>query len=45
LGRPQSVFSLQKELARETERNYTKLSFSERVKLQLENMKSSGSKS
>jgi hypothetical protein len=34
------VFALQKELARETERRYTKLSFSERLKLQLENMKS-----
>jgi hypothetical protein len=39
LARPQSVFALQKELARETERRYTKLSFSERLKLQLENMK------
>ena len=33
-----SVFALQKELARETERRYTKLSFSERLKLQLENL-------
>ena len=40
LSRPQSVFALQKELARETERRYTKLSFSERLKLQLENLKS-----
>ena len=39
LSRPQSVFALQKELARETERRYTKLSFSERLKLQLENLK------
>lgn len=39
LARPQSVFALQKELARETERRYTKLSFSERLKLQLENLK------
>jgi serine/threonine protein kinase len=38
LSRPQSVFALQKELARETERRYTKLSFSERLKLQLENL-------
>jgi serine/threonine protein kinase len=39
---PQSVFALQKELSRETERRYTKLSFSERLKLQLqiENLKS-----
>ncbi len=38
-ARPQSVFALQKELARETERRYTKLSFSERLKLQLEGLK------
>ena len=38
LSRPQSVFALQKELSRETERQYTKLSFSERLKLQLENL-------
>ncbi len=38
LSRPQSVFALQKELSRETERRYTKLSFSERLKLQLENL-------
>jgi serine/threonine protein kinase len=44
LSRPQSVFSLQKELARETERRYTKLSFSERLKLQLENFGTGGSK-
>jgi len=40
LSRPQSVFALQKELARETERRYTRLSFAERLKLQLENLKS-----
>ena len=39
--RPQSVFALQKELSRETERQYTKLSFSERLKLQLENLTTS----
>jgi hypothetical protein len=39
LSRPQSVFALQKELSRETERRYTKLSFSERLKLQLETIK------
>ena len=39
LSRPQSVFALQKELARETERRYTKLSFSERMKLQFESLK------
>ena len=38
-GPPQSVFALQKELARETERRYTKLSFGERLKLQLETLK------
>jgi hypothetical protein len=43
LSRPQSVFALQKELGRETERRYTKLSFSERLKLQIENLKT-GSK-
>jgi len=41
LSRPQSVFALQKELSRETERQYTKLSFSERLKLQLENLTTS----
>ena len=40
LARPQSVFALQKELARETERRYSKLTLSERVRLQLENLKS-----
>ena len=44
LSRPQSVFALQKELARETERRYTKLSFSERLKLQIESLKA-GAKS
>ena len=39
LSRPQSVFALQKELSRETERRYTKLSFGERLKLQLETIK------
>ncbi len=39
LSRPQSVFALQKELSRETERRYTKLTFSERLKLQLETLK------
>ena len=40
-SRPQSVFALQKELSREGERRYTKLSFSERLKLQLENLTAS----
>ena len=39
LERPQSVFALQKELSREGERRYTKLSFGERLKLQLESLK------
>ncbi|MEP7281519.1 MAG: serine/threonine protein kinase, partial [Rubrivivax sp.] len=39
LSRPQSVFALQKELSRETERRYTKLSFGERLKLQIETLK------
>src|SRR5881398_3938992 len=39
LSRPQSVFALQKELSREIERRYTTLSFSERLKLQIENLK------
>ncbi len=39
MARPQSVFALQKELSRETERRYTKLNFSERLKLQLESLK------
>jgi hypothetical protein len=39
LSRPQSVFALQKELSRETERRYTSLSFTERLKLQIENLK------
>ncbi len=38
LSRPQSVFALQKELSREGERNYTKLTVSEKVRLQFENM-------
>ena len=39
LSRPQSVFALQKELSRVTERRSTKLSFSERLKLQIESLK------
>ncbi len=38
LSRPQSVFALQKELSRETERSYTKLSMSEKMRLQLDNL-------
>ena len=38
LSRPQSVFALQKELSREGERQYTRLSVGERVRLQFDNM-------
>jgi len=38
LARPQSVFALQKELNREGERHYTKLSVSEKVRLQFDTM-------
>ena len=36
LARPQSVFALQKELSREGERRYTRLSVGEKVRLQLD---------
>ncbi|HMS05539.1 MAG TPA: serine/threonine-protein kinase [Burkholderiaceae bacterium] len=38
LTRPQSVFALQKELSREGERQYTKLSVAEKMRLQFDNM-------
>ncbi len=38
LSRPQSVFALQKELSREGERRYTKLSMTEKVRLQFDTM-------
>jgi serine/threonine protein kinase len=38
LSRPQSVFALQKELSREGERRYTKLSVGEKMRLQFDNM-------
>jgi len=38
LSRPQSVFALQKELSREGTRRYTKLSVSEKVRLQFDTM-------
>ncbi len=38
LSRPQSVFALQKELSREGERRYTKLSVGEKVRMQFENI-------
>ncbi|MEC5214558.1 serine/threonine protein kinase [Polaromonas sp. CG_9.5] len=38
LSRPQSVFALQKELSRESERRYTKLTVAERVRLQFDSV-------
>jgi serine/threonine protein kinase len=38
LARPQSVYDLQKELSREGERRYTKLSMTERLRLQIDTM-------
>lgn len=38
LSRPQSVFALQKELSREGERRYTKLSVAEKMRLQLDSL-------
>ncbi|KTT27879.1 serine/threonine protein kinase [Pseudacidovorax intermedius] len=44
LSRPQSVFALQKELGRESERRYTKLSVGERMRLSLDNMRANDRK-
>jgi serine/threonine protein kinase len=44
-SRPQSVFALQKELGREGERRYTKLSVSEKMRLQLDSILSDPKKS
>ena len=44
LSRPQSVFALQKELSREGERRYTKLSVAEKVRMQFDNMVSENKK-
>jgi serine/threonine protein kinase len=38
LARPQSVFALQKELSHEVQRNYTKLSVAEKMRMQFESM-------
>jgi hypothetical protein len=38
LSRPQSVFALQKELSREGERRYTKLTVTEKVRMQFDSM-------
>lgn len=45
LSRPQSVFALQKELSRAGERRYTKLSVTEKVRLQFDTMVSDTKKS
>ncbi len=45
LSRPQSVFALQKELSREGERRYTKLSVAEKVRLQFDTMVTDSKKS
>ena len=45
LSRPQSVFALQKELSRGGERSYTKLTVSEKVRLQFDNIVSDTKKS
>lgn len=42
LARPQSVFALQKELSREGERRYTKLSVTEKMRLQIDNIVTDG---
>jgi hypothetical protein len=38
LSRPQSVFALQKELSREGERRYTKLTVAEKVRMQFDTL-------
>ncbi len=43
-ARPQSVFSLQKELSRETERRYTKVSMGEKFRMQFEGIVGDGGK-
>ena len=45
LSRPQSVFALQKELSRETELSYTKLTVTEKMRLQFDNIVSDNKKS
>jgi eukaryotic-like serine/threonine-protein kinase len=44
LSRPQSVFALQKELSRESTRRHTKLSVGEKVRLSIDNIRSSEKK-
>lgn len=38
LSRPQSVFALQKELSREGERRYTKLTVAEKMRMQFDSL-------
>ena len=45
LSRPQSVFALQNELSRETERSYTKLTVAEKMRLQFDSIVSDNKKS
>ena len=45
LSRPQSVFALQKELSREGERRYTKLTVAEKVRMQFDNIVADNRKS
>ena len=45
LSRPQSVFALQKELSRETELSYTKLTVGEKMRLQFDNIVSDNKRS
>ncbi len=45
LSRPQSVFALQKELSRETERSYTKLTVAEKMRLQFDSLVADKAKS
>ena len=44
LSRPQSVFALQKELGREGERRYTKLTLAEKMRMQVEGLMSDNKK-
>ena len=44
MARPQSVFALQKELSREGERRYTRLSVAEKMRMQIDTMVSDAKK-
>ena len=44
LSRPQSVFALQKELSSKGERQFTKLSLGEKMRLKMDNMLGDGKK-